>query len=720
LPKRFIESVDNRSCYTLTSNIMQKEKMLSNFGEVALLVWSLICLVIFIYFPGTLSHLHDTSLYDFPILAGKLSRINIATYLLNTLVSFLGVSFFGVACVSLGKKLATNFKLNEEHVTDSHSFWSVLIPTYFLIGNMAFSLIFSTLASLFHLSQMASVIILSLGLLSGLWRLKKFPAIAVRSGTAQEKMIVALSVGILVVSLFQSSARISYDASSIYFSNAKLTALEQQAGYFLENTFVASVFQSTILYSVIIQIFGDQSARMISWLFGAATIPLGVALAGYGDASKLARRILPALILTSTAILDLMGDGKVDLFSAAYCLAAVYWFVKAGAFRQSRNLFILTGSLIGYACILRPQNTFLLGMFIAVHTLQQWRAGDSAVYPLARRVGWMMLGAAGFAVYHLLINKIVLGSALAFWSALTAIDPVNGPWGYTADTIWIYRLLYLVIVSYQNTGASLGTISPLVIAFLPAMAITEIRRRAAFSKNASQLYISTGLVLFLWLILFFTVVEIRYVIFLWIILFIPLAEIIAGLFESGSLPLRVTSFLLVILLMSYIFVRSAYISISTFSPVDEEGNPHCFDTVFCEQISAINEIAAPGDRVLTLSSLRYYLRTDLFACSTQHAEYRALKDLSFHKEDQFWSEVYQQGYKYISYERGYALDHVQLKVIPTPQTTPDWIELEPIFGKPGDSHISYKIHVTDPPIDITSVCRKNNATGNWEVQPVTP
>ncbi|HEX9333107.1 MAG TPA: hypothetical protein VF896_14540, partial [Anaerolineales bacterium] len=135
----------------------------------------------------------------------------------------------------------------------------------------------------------------------------------------------------------------------------------------------------------------------------------------------------------------------------------------------------------------------------------------------------------------------------------------------------------------------------------------------------------------------------------------------------------------------------------------------------CEQISSINEIAAPGERVLTLSAFRYYLRTDLFACSTQHTEYKILADLSVQNEDQFWSEVYRQGYKYIAYEKGYALDHVQLKVIPTPQNTPDWIELKPIYGQPGDLHVTYRINIKNPPTSTQANCRMD-ATGIWEVK----
>ena len=701
---------------------MQKNKIWAILGITAAVtwsLWSLACLVIFMYFPGAISQIHGATLNDFPVLAGKLSRFIVTTYLIDTLKSFLGMVFFGVSCVSLGMRLAGIFHLDEVVKNDAHPMRGALLPTYFLIGNAVFSLVFLTLASLSNLSPIHSVIILSLGLLSGLAQFRKLSGPITRLNTGTEKAVVALFAAILAVSLFQSSARISYDASSTYFSNAKLTALEHHAGYYLENTFVASIFQSTIVYTVVIQIFGDQSARMISWLLGAAAIPFGVAIAGFAGASRLARRILPALIMTSTAFLDLMGDGKVDLFSSAYSLAAVYWFVEAEGSRQSRSLFIFSGCLIGYACILRPHNVFLLGMFILIHTVQQWRGGQFNFKHLVRQAGWMVLGAGGFAIFHLLINKIVLGSSFAFWSVVTKINPEDGPWDFKPNMVWIYRLLYPFVVTFKNSGASLGNISPLVVAFLPALAIPEIRKRFTLHREASQIYNSTGLVLLLWVVLFFTVVEVRYVIFLWIILFIPVAEIIAGLFESRSALLRRIAFTWVVLLMGFTFIRSAYISISTYSPLDAQGNPHCFDSVLCDQFTAVNETANPGERVLVLSAFRYYLRTDLFACSTKHNEYKVLQNLTARNTDEFWLEVYRQGYKYIAYEKGYTIDHVQLEIIPNPDNTPDWIELEPIYGKPGDLHVTYMIKTIDPPKVVGSIC-KMNSSGIWEVQSASP
>jgi uncharacterized membrane protein YccF (DUF307 family) len=155
---------------------MQKDKIWAILGNIALSIWSLISLVIFMYFPGAISHMQGATLYDFSTLPEKLSRISMAKYLLDTLVSLLGMVFFGASCVSLGMKLASFFHLDEVNKNDPQPLRIVLLPTYFLIGNAVFSLIFLTLASLSYLSMAHSIIILSIGLLSGLAQFRKLPA----------------------------------------------------------------------------------------------------------------------------------------------------------------------------------------------------------------------------------------------------------------------------------------------------------------------------------------------------------------------------------------------------------------------------------------------------------------------------------------------------------------------------------------------------------------
>ncbi|MFT3894638.1 MAG: hypothetical protein QM730_23665 [Anaerolineales bacterium] len=386
---------------------MPKNNFWNSFINTGLVAWSIICLAIFMYFPGAISQMQGASLYDLSTLPEKLSKISIASYLFNTLIAFVGLAFFSIACISVGMKLASIFHLDERLKNDIHALQGILFSTYFLIGNAVFSLIFLTLASLSYLSRSLSIIILCLGIFSGIAQFRKLSIPAVHSKTNYEKVIAILSLAILVVSLFQSSSRISYDASAVYFSDAKLTALLNHVGFYLENTFLVSVFHSVIQFTAVMQVFGDQSARMIPWLFGVVNIVIVLELARLVGTSTLTRRILPILILTSTAFLDQMGDGKVELFSSAYSLAAIYWMtMNMNSQRSQQNLFLFffAGSFLGFACILRPYNVFLLGIFILAYTTQQIKAGRFSLPQAVQYIAWISLGASGFAVYHLLMN----------------------------------------------------------------------------------------------------------------------------------------------------------------------------------------------------------------------------------------------------------------------------------------------------------------------------
>ena len=694
---------------------MQKNNILDIFGHSTLIVWTVICLAIFMYFPGTVNHMQGADLFDLSTLSGKLSTISPTKYFLDTFKSLLGMLFFVTACTSLGMSIFNVFRL-ENKITNANSPSWTLLPTSFLIGNAIYSLLFLALASLFHLSAMLSFVLLSLGLFSGLPQLRKLSPPVLRFNAGKGQIIVVLSAAIIAVSIFQSSTRISYDASSVYFSNAKLTALEQHTAYFIENIFVASVFHSAIQYTVVLQVFGDQAARMVTWFFGLASILIALSLAKSVGASPLAQRILPALILTSTAFSDLLGDGKVDLFSTAYSLAAVYWFiVKKQNPSQMKFQYLLSGFLIGFACILRPYNVFLLGMFVLINTIQRVKLGRLHFLQIVRHLSWMVLGAVGFAIYHLFINKVVLGSPFAFLDSLTHINATNGPWDFKHETIWVYRLLYPFVITFKNSGASLGNISPLVIVFLPTLMVSDIRKHTIIQKETSRLFFSAGIVLLLWIVSSFTVVEVRYVLFLWIILFIPIAEIVASAFNTKFALLRHAAKWSIVLLSIFIFVRSAYISIATYSPLDTQGNPQCSGDIFCSHFIPINEIAKKGERVLTLSAFRYYMRTDLFACSTTKEEYRKLKALSFTSTESFWREVYQMGYTYVAFEEGYALTHLGFSNMPF-SSPPDWVQLTPIIITSKVFNIAaYKLNSVNPPVNSEIVC-KQDSSGIWHLQ----
>lgn len=701
------------------------------FGKLLFLTWFILCIAVFIYFAGKVSFIHWVNLENWYSFPAKLARIEPVAYVTELLRAAAGIAVFSLAAISLGLFMFKLFKI--EANTDGSTMLGrlALAATAFLVGHGVFSLIFLTLAAQYQLTPAYTGLILLIGLSSGIGLVKRslLAPLEGRESTEQptnvrDGIILWSLIAILILSTLYSSARLSYDSVAVYFSDAKLTALTNRVQYFTDDSFVVSIFQTAIQYTALIQLFGDQSARLFSWVSGLVIIIFSVALGKKVGLTNRARHILLALLLTSTAFLDLLGDGKVDLISSAPTIAAVYWMVADYQnSTPSKSILLLIGFLAGLAMVARPFNIFLMGVFVILFYFQK------AVFNNENRsldynrfttsLVWIGIGAIGLGIYHLFANWIILGDPLAVLANASKVDPANWQWTFDPQQILTVRLLYPAVVTFLNTPQSLGNISPLFIAFLPAAFMRGIPQKMKERNALNSLVIVAVITLLLWIFLFFTVLEIRYVFFLWVILFVPLAEIAATVLESTHRLLRNSVFVALTGLLLFIAVRIIYIALDSYSPIDKAGNPQCYDSQFCEFLRPINAVASPGDRVLTLNAFRYYLRSDLFACSPTHEEYRVLQELSYKDLESFWSEVYRQGYKFIAYENDYTTRHLQFRMIPSPDNTPDWMQLEPIYGKPGDSQIAYRIQVVNPPLTVEINCEKNQS-GIWEIHPLSP
>jgi hypothetical protein len=667
------------------------------------------------------SFIQWANLAEWQYFPAKLGRIDLMSYGINLLGSLLGAIVFSLACVSLGMFLTKALKLFGQYSSQSILSRLALSSTHFLLGHAFFSLIFLALCGLYELTPFSVAVILFLGLVSGLSHFKSiFPQLFVKEQlhNRKDRIIFWLSTSILLLALLQSSARISYDSTAIYFSDAKLTASANQIQFFTTGTFEASVFQTAIQYTALIQLFGDQAARMFSWVCGVIIIIFSLALGERVGLSKQASAILFAVLMTSTAFIDLLGDGKVDLISSMPAIAAVYWMVVHNQNQSSeKSTYLLIGFLIGLAIIGRPFNAFLLVIFTVLFYLQRafLRTGLnlSSFNLFFDSIFWISTGAIGLGVYHLFANWMILGDPFAFISSAVNINSASGPWDADPDQILALRLLYPFVATFRNTPQSLGNISPFAIAFLPALLLPDVRKKLKLSRELLSLVAISAVTILLWIISFFTVVELRYVLFLWIILFLPTAEIIVVSLKSGNHLFQVMTRGLIILLLLFINFRALFISLDSYSPLDQQGNPVCHDYVFCEYLKPINQSAASGDRVLTLGAYRYYLRTDLFECSTTHEEYSILQDLSYQDHEAFWREVYRRGYKYIAYENDYTVRHLRFGIVPDYKAVPAWIELEPIFGHPDDLVVAYRIHYLDPLEEIEYSCTQV-ADGKWK------
>lgn len=700
---------------------MWNDCRVSFLKNILFLLWLGLCLGVFILYPGQVSYVYWADLKDWQLLPEKLTRLDWIDYLINLIGSFFGAAIYFITCTSLGLFVTQKYKITDARQATTLSKLANVSIT-FIIGNGLLSVVFLTIAGIGQLTPLTGGGLLLAGFLLGVRGMFRIQADLIKRGLPQiEKpnLLLWLSAGILFLSLLQSSARISYDSTAIYFSDAKITALSHHVQYFTDGTFVASVFQSSIQSTVLIQLFGDQAARMFTWMSGIVVIILSLALGEKLGLSKQAGLILLACLLTSTAFTDLMGDGKVDIISSAIALTSVYVAVISGRF-ASESTMLWIGFLAGYASVARPFNAFLLAIFLLVFYFQQafFSSASNNLELFAVSLFWVGLGAMGWGIYYLFSNWMITGDPLSFLSSISAINPSTGPWDASPNQTLFFRIFYPFITAFRNTPQSLGNISPLFIGFFPVIFSTRVRRTMKLGSELTSITLAATVAILMWVWFAFTVVEVRYVLFVWIILFIPIAEMTATFLETKTSLNQITT-LFIISLLAFICVRIIFISIDTYAPLDKNGNPQCFDHPYCESISSINRIASPGDRVLMLTAYRYYLRTDLFACSTTHEEYNNLQKLLENDIDLFWREVYRKGYKFIATDRDYAIRHLRFRLTPSTLNTPtNWLELKYLFGNDTGQIAAYEIDFKSPPVQVEYHCVKNSVTGIWETKKI--
>jgi hypothetical protein len=703
--------------------------MKSSFAKPLFLLWAALCISIFIRYAGSVSILHGISLADWTPLFTNPNRIDAINYLITFSWSFSGLVIFCIACVSAGALLLPSMKEGMKQKPGSTLSRIASLGTALLMGQGLLSIIFITLAELHALTPAYTIPIMAAALAIGAIPLARFLSthpIKWNSGLSNlfdhgNRLLSLLVASTVIFALLYSTSRLGYDSVALYFSDAKLTAMTHSIRYFVGDSFIVSFFQTGIQYAAIIQLFGDQAARMYSWACGLIVIIFSIALGEELGLTKKARLYLIALLMSSTAFVDLLGDGKIDLASTAPSIAAVYWLIISTKY-PSKTKYLITGFLTGLSMVARPFNIFLLGLFILLYYVQsqllRGRGNGSPAYKsFLMPVFWMSIGVMALLAYHLATNWIILGDPIAPIKNYQNINTGNWQWTYNPNLIWLFRLIYPFTVTFFNTPQSLGDISPLFVSFLPAFFVKDFREGVFSSKNRSIVLIATSLTLLAWITIFFTVFEIRYVFFLWIILCTPIALIIEKTSESKDRFFRLSVNFALIVLMTFMIARILFISIGTYSPLDKQGNPHCPDHPICNFLKPVNEVASQGERVLTLNAFRYYLRTDLFACSTTHEEYSSLLKASRENSDAFWSEAYRQGYKYVTYEENYSTRHLGLTLIPDPYNTPSWLSLQPIYGEPGDPEVAYQIKVTNPPLKVDLNCQKT-LSGDWEVSEI--
>ena len=187
-----------------------------------------------------------------------------------------------------------------------------------------------------------------------------------------------------------------------------------------------------------------------------------------------------------------------------------------------------------------------------------------------------------------------------------------------------------------------------------------------------------------------------------------------GVVRSIQLPGKILPEVLLALLLVFMSVRTFVVALSTYSPIDKSDQAHCYDIELCTFLEPLNQSASSGSRVFVLNAYRYYLRPDLFACSSQAQDYGNLERLAKQDSPDFWLEVYRQGFRYITYENNYANFHTHFGTLPAASLAPAWLHVTVQSSTEDGLTKIYQIEAAHAPIKQEFDCRLD-ASGTWVV-----
>jgi len=419
------------------------------------------------------------------------------------------------------------------------------------------------------------------------------------------------------------------DAEAFYLAYPKVIAAAERliAMPGLYSPFSQIGLVGEMHFAALIALDGAAAAKLLVWPTAmAAGIELA-AIAAWAGAGWRGRWIAVAILFTSTGFTNHVWDGKVDVFAAAFGLAAVRWIL---AEREAGAPALRCGGLLaGFSTLAKI--SYIPVLLPALGLLLAWREWNTP--------------AAAPALPTRVVRK---GAALAIWVALpwlpnalkngalfgTPLAPfiggdgswLNQVWFTPADTLWIV-MTYPLALTFGRYPMQSGNVSFVLLAFLP-LAFYLLRTPVDWRSSRLTLIALAGLAgLLIWVAFRPSVIAPRYF-FVAIALLIPLAARAAEVvYEREEPPRWLRASMLATLASALVFVSFPLVlAVPRAMAALQAPDTACAHAGrYCAALMRLNGIAAPGDRVYLAGYYGYWLRPDLLQCQATPAEMRAFE-----------------------------------------------------------------------------------------------
>ena len=369
--------------------------------------------------------------------------------------------------------------------------------------------------------------------------------------------------------------------------------------------------------------------------------------------------ITVAAAVSTSSIASLWGGGKADLFAIGPALAACVIIVSLWDRDRLGPAPFLAGLLFGYAALSKV--SYIVAFLPTLTILMVWQRahgrrpqGLIALAAAALPIG--LAFSAGFLLafgQNLLKNQVILGAPFAFFGS----EPF-----FSAKTVRRLLLTYPLVVTYGRYWGQMGTLSPIVLGFLP-LVVFYLRWPARWLDSrllAVSLAATAGLAA--WIVLFPSIITMRHIQATLLLFAIPAAAAAEDRHTAIGAPLAARSRGGARRDCGHaaahghrrpdVLERTRDAGRNRRAAARLQGiDPYEAD---CLAHVAINQLAKPGDRVLGLSYLRFWLDPGLLqimssANEVNHVLYCAGGPCP---RDDFWARYRdaQPGYRFILHD----------------------------------------------------------------------
>ena len=472
-----------------------------------------------------------------------------------------------------------------------------------------------------YLRPVPALILLLPGLAFGAWTLlwTRRPKLTRPEGVSLAEIVVAGASLLLVIVLFFAALRPPFgDPVAFYFAWPKVIAASGQIVPLPGYEQFSSIWMLVEAHLAVLMMFGGETAaKLFVWLTLLAALSAIWQLALACGCTARGALSAAAVLLTSTAVINVSFDGKTDLVAVAPALCAALWALRLGE-KGSRVTASLIGVLVGTAIAAKLSYIPPLGAAMAVIFVAR---ATSGARPTLQRVKsllvWSLL--AGIAVIVVVLPQLIK-NAILFDAPLAPMVGealfVRGVWYTEATTRWIL-LTYPIALTFGNYWAQLGTLSPLVLSALPFALIWRPSRKTPDGARLLWVTLAAFAAIVAWVVVAPSQFALRYFLGPLLLFAVPTAWLMEQAWRTGGRLLGpiVPAFAagLLVLLTIEVWTTASY-GIRYAEARYAEGEKACLGEEYCKLDKKINERLSPGSRLAHLSYYRYWLRPDILQC----------------------------------------------------------------------------------------------------------